>query len=215
MWILVCSFLSAQSSPTDKSNCFSKCRSTFWASADSVRAFTTASSLFPAFRFPWPQCPADPLPLVLLCGGTLRSDNFLQCSEAAETLCGTACFPVPCLCQWGSPETRQQREAGSQRGTGLGRLEGGRELETDLIKGRRPSGDHGDRDTHLNNSGTNKSFRLGSAQDVKWSWILMHFSLPSTQNVALLNNLTLKNQYYFKSIPHKVNEESGYGYAYL
>lgn len=44
---------------------------------------------------------------------------------------------------------------------------GGRELETDVIKGRRPSGDHGDRDTHLNNSGTNKSFRLGSVQDVK------------------------------------------------
>lgn len=43
----------------------------------------------------------------------------------------------------------------------------GRELETDLIKGGRPGGDHGDRDTHLNNSGTNKSFRLGCVQDVK------------------------------------------------
>lgn len=38
-------------------------------------------------------------------------------------LCGTACFPVPC--QWGSPESRQQWEAGSQRSRGLGRLEGG------------------------------------------------------------------------------------------
>lgn len=75
---------------------------------------------------------------------------------------------------------------------------GGRELETDLIKGRRPSGDHGDRDTHLNNSGSNKSFRLGSVQGVKWSWILMYFRLPSMQKVVLLNNLTLKKQHYFK-----------------
>lgn len=35
------------------------------------------------------------------------------------------------------------------------------------------------------------------------------------QNVVLLNNLTLKNQPYFKNIPHKVNEESGYGYVYV
>lgn len=87
------------------------------------RAFTTSSFLFPALHFPWPQAPADPLPLVLLCGGTLRSDNFLQCPEAVETLCGTACFPVPC--QWGSPDTRQQWEASSQHSRGLGRLEGG------------------------------------------------------------------------------------------
>lgn len=79
--------------------------------------------LVPSISFSLTQDPADPLPLVLLCGGTLRSDNFLQCSEAVETLCGTACFPVPC--QWGSPESRQQWEAGSQRSRGLGRLEGG------------------------------------------------------------------------------------------
>lgn len=35
------------------------------------------------------------------------------------------------------------------------------------------------------------------------------------QDVVLLNNLTLKKQHYFKSIPHEVNEESGYGYVYL
>lgn len=40
----------------------------------------------------------------------------------------------------------------------------------------------------------------------------MHFRLPSMQNAVLLNSPTLTNQHYFKSIPHKVNEESGYGW---
>jgi len=48
-----------------------------------------------AVHFPRPQATADPLPLVLLCGGTLRSDNFLQSSEAAEALRPAACLPIP------------------------------------------------------------------------------------------------------------------------
>lgn len=102
-----------------------------------------------------------------------------------------------------------QAAVGRQQSAGQA---GGRELETDLIKGRRPGGDQREGDTHLNNSGANKSFRLGSVQDVKQSWISMYFRLPSMQNAVLLNNPTLTNQHYFKSIPHKVNEESGYAW---
>lgn len=126
-------------------------------------AFTTASSSFPAVRVPRPQAPADPLPLVLLCGGTLRSDNFLQSSAAVEALRAAACLPVPP--QRGSPGTGQRWEAGSQPSS-AGQA-GGREPEPDLIKGRRPGGDQRKGDTHLNNSEANKSFGLGSVQDAR------------------------------------------------
>lgn len=105
--------------------------------------------------------------------------------------------------------------SGESPGTGQlaqqsARQAGGRELETNLIKGRRHGGDQRQGDTHLNNSGANKSFRLCSVQDVRQGWISMCFRLLSAQNVVLLNNPALTNQRYFKSIPHKVNEESGY-----
>lgn len=211
MWTLVCSFLSAQSSPTDKSNCFSQCWSIFWASADSLSIYHR-ELLVPSISFS--LTPGSSRPLTS-CATLWRDSEVWQLFAVLRSCwnplwhCLLPC-PLPVGKPWdqaavGSQQPAQQR-AGQARG---------RELQTDLTKGRRPSGDHGDRDTHLNNSGTNKSFRLGSVQDVKWSWILMYFRLPSMQNVVLLNDLTLKNQHYFKGIPHKVNEESGYGYVDL
>lgn len=171
-------------------------------------AFTTMSYSFPAVHSPRPQAPADVLPLVLLSERTLRSDNFVQSSEAVAALRAAAWVPISP--QWGNSESRQQWEAGSQHS--IAGQTGGREPETDLIKGRRPAGGHREGDTHLNNSGTNKSCRLGSVQDGRRSWILMYFQLSSVQNAVLPYNLMLTNQHYFKSIPHKVNKESGYAW---
>lgn len=95
-------------------------------------------------------------------GGTLRSDNFLRSSEAAEALRAAAC--------------RLPRSLPSGEALGLGSggkpaasagPAGGREPEPDLIKGRRPGGDQREGDTHLNNSEANKSFRLGSVRDAR------------------------------------------------
>lgn len=66
------------------------------------------------------------------------------------------------------PAGKPWDQAGVGRQQSAGQA-GGRELETDLIKGRRPGGDQREGDTHLNNSGANKSFRLGSVQDARQS----------------------------------------------
>lgn len=211
MWILVCSFLSAQTSPTDKSNCFSKCWSIFWASAYSPSIYhlkllvpSTSFSLTPGSS------------RSLTSRATLWRDSEVWQLFAVPRSCWNPLWhcllpcPLPVGKPWHQAAVGSRQPAQQRAGQA-----GGRELQTDLIKGRRPSGDHGDGYTHLNNSGTNRSFRLGSVQDVKWRWILVYFRLPSMQDVVLLNNLTLKNQHYFKSIPHKVNEESDYGYVFL
>lgn len=158
MWTLVCSFLSAQSSPTDKSSCFSQCWNIFWASADSLSIYQR-ELLLPSISFSLTPGSSRPLTSV----ATLWKDFEVWKLFAVLRSCWNPLWhcllpcPLPVGKPWdqaavGSQQPAQQR-AGQARG---------RELQTDITKGRRPSGDHGDRDTHLNNSGSNKSFRLGS-----------------------------------------------------
>lgn len=210
MWIQVCCFLSAQSSPTAKPNCFSKLFLKHSLSFSISPEHLPPELLVPSSSFS--STPGSSRPLTS--GATLWRDSEVWQLFAELRSCWSPlrrCLP-PCpspagkalgLAAVGSWQPAQQ-SAGQA---------GGREPETDLIKGRRPGGDRREGDTHLNNSGANKSFRLGSVQDVRRGWILMYFRLPSMQNVVLLNNPTLTNQRYFKSIPHKVNEESGYAWV--
>lgn len=193
MQIQVCSFLLARSSPSAKPNCFS------------IFPFTELQHIYPLSIYhhdllvpssSFSSTPGCSRPLTS--SPTLRRDSelwqlfFCRAPKLLEhSVSLPACLPPrpsPAAKLWDRAAVGRRQPAHLSGGQA-----GGREPETDLIKGRRPGGDQRDGDTHLNNSGTNKSFGLGSLQAGREGSILVYFLLPLMQNAVLLNNPMLIN----------------------